>query len=204
VGPVSVNSSGQALTFVNLGVDVWTIRVRVELTNSYWITRPVHITLINVALGTNERGTTGGGWITDNLSANRKGNFGFNVGYLKNGNPKGSSVYVYRGADGFTYLVKSTSWQGGGLSFSTVNNVISRAAFSGRCVVQKISDSGEIVESFAGSFSVDVNDGDLHAPRQQDGYAITILDSTGNIYRQVGGLNTLLPLNGGNVKVQSK
>jgi hypothetical protein len=70
--------------------------------------------------------------------------------------------------------------------------------------VQKISDSGEIVESFAGSFSVDVNDGDLHAPRQQDGYAITILDSTGNIYRQVGGLNTLLPLNGGNVKVQSK
>lgn len=204
VGPVSVNSSGQALTFINLGVGVWTVRVKVEPNNGYWTASPVAISLINVALGTNERGTTGGGWIADSLSANGKGNFGFNVGYLKNGNTKGNSVYVYRGADGFTYLVKSTSWQGGGLSFLTVNNSISRAAFSGRCVVQKISDSGQIVESFAGSFSVDVNDGDLHTPRQQDGYAITILDSTGNIYRQVGGLNALLPLNGGNVRVQAK
>jgi hypothetical protein len=158
---------------------------------------------LNVAYGSNDKRVTGGGWIPDGGSSNGKGNFGFTVNYQKNGSPKGNSIYLYRDPDGYNYLAKSNSWQGGGLSFFKDP---SQASFSGKCNVQKIDRAtGEVVASFGNySFTVDIVDGDLLNPRQTDRYAITIRDNGNSVWRQVGGSRwTLTQLGGGNVSVKS-
>ena len=119
---------------------------------------------------------------------------------------RGSSVYLYRGVDGYNYLVKSTSWNSGGIGFRRDAGQISLASFSGKCVVQKIDPAtGDVVESFGNySFTVDVRDGDLFNPRQPDKYAITILDGSGHVWRQVGAPNSPVVIGGGNVTVKGK
>jgi hypothetical protein len=146
---------------------------------------------------------TGGGWIPDGSSRNGKGNFGFTVNYQKNGNPKGNAIYLFRGLDGYNYLVKSNSWQGGGLTFYSDP---SKASFSGNCVVQKIDAvTGALVDAYGGySFSVDIVDGDRLMPKQGDNYAITILDKSSGVWRQLGSMTSPLPMGGGNVSVFSK
>lgn len=142
-------------------------------------------------------------WVADANSANGKGNFGFMVNYQKNGSPKGNALYTFRGADGFNYRVKSNSWQGGGLTFY---QDAAKAAFSGRCTVQKIdSVTGAVVESWGGySFTVDLIDGDLRNPRESDRYAIQILTDTGMLWRQIGSRTNPVQIGGGNISVQSK
>ncbi len=110
---------------------------------------------------------------------------------------------MFRGVDGYNYRVKSNSWQGGGLTFYSDP---AKAAFSGKCNVQKINPmTGETVQSWGGySFTVDIFDGDVLNPREGDRYAIQVLIGTGEIWRQIGTRTELLALGGGNVKVQSK
>jgi hypothetical protein len=181
--------------------------VKIDATNGFWTANPVGVGTINVAVGSNDQQTTGGGWVADDGSANRKGNFGFTVRNDK-GSPKGNSIYVFRGTDGFTYVVKSNSWQGGFLNFSTEpgTTTLNRSSFKGKCVVQKIDPAtGLIVQSLGNfTFTVDARDGDLLVPRQGDAYAITILDGNGVIWRRVGTNTALLPLGGGNVMVKGK
>ena len=205
---VPVDANGDALTFLpGLAADTYVVVVKIEATNGFWTANPVGLGTINVAIGSNDQQTNGGGWVPDAGSANGKGNFGFSVRSDK-GSPKGSSVYVFRGTDGFNYIVKSTSWQGGFLNFSTEpgTSTLNRSSFSGRCVVQKIDPStGLVVESFGNfTFTVDGRDGDLLVPRQFDAYAITILDNTGSIWRRVGTNTAPLPIGGGNVMVKGK
>jgi len=202
VGNVPVNAAGEALTTATLGVDVWTVFVKIEPTNLYWKPSEVIQSILTVDYGSNERRVTGGGWIPDSQSANGKGNFGFTVNYNKNGAPKGSFVYVFRGKDGYNYVVKSNSWQGGGLSFSGTN----KAYFSGKCNVQKIDrTTGQVVESWGGyRFAVDITDGDLNSPRTTDTIAISIFDSTGAIWRQIGTPTSPIALGGGNIVIHSK
>ncbi|MFM7322811.1 MAG: Ig-like domain-containing protein, partial [Armatimonadota bacterium] len=108
-----VDGSGYASTIVTLDCDTWSVVTSVPTTtvgaflgNEYW--RSGCITdVVNVTLGTTERRTTGGGWISEPLSLNGKANFGFTVGYAKNSAPKGQSVFVIRGNDGYDYVVKS-------------------------------------------------------------------------------------------------
>ena len=200
---VLVDAAGRAFTTVSLSVDVWTVYVRIDTGNGYWAASPVGMGVITVDYGSTTRRVTGGGWIADSGSANGKGNFGFTVNYQKNGSPKGSSVYLYRGTDGFNYLVKSNSWQGGGLSFFKDPTV---ASFSGKCVVQKIDPAtGQIVEAWGNyRFIVDIVDGDLLNPRAADRYAITILDSNSAVWRQIGTRSSPIQLGGGNVAIHSK
>jgi hypothetical protein len=205
VGNVPVNSSGDALISANLGVDNWTVMVKIESTNGYWTAYPIGMGAITVALGSTEQRVTGGGWIPDSGSANGKGNFGFTVSnQSKNASAKGNSVYVFRGLDGYDYVVKSNSWQGGGLSFNGSDQT--KASFSGKCVVQKIDPAtGLLVTSYGNySFIVNIVDGDLSNPRQSDKYAITILDSGNQVWRQIGTSASPLVLGGGNVAVKSQ
>jgi hypothetical protein len=52
---------------------------------------------------------------------------------------------------------------------------------------RKTEGAGEVVESWGNyAFTVDVRDGDLFNLRQTDKYAITILNSSGLVWRQVG------------------
>jgi hypothetical protein len=62
-----------------------------------------------------------------------------------------------------------------------------------------------VVASFGNySFNVDARDGDLLTPVQGDGYAITILDQNGVIWRRVGTNQSLVPVGGGNVNVKAQ
>jgi Bacterial Ig domain len=205
---VPVDSNGDALTFISgVAADTYVVKVKIDATNGYWTANPVGLGTINVAIGSNDQQTAGGGWVPDDASANGHGNFGFTVRNDK-GTPKGNSIYVFRGTDGFNYVVKNNSWQGGFLNFGPEpgTNTLNRSSFKGKCVVQKIDPStGLIVQSWGNfTFIVDARDGDLLEPRQGDAYAITILDNDGLIWRRVGTNTTLLPLGGGNVMVKAK
>ena len=205
---VPVDANGDALTFLSgVDEDTYVVKVRIDATNGYWTANPVGLGTINVAVGSNDQQTAGGGWVSDSESVNGKGNFGFNVRF-KGNSLKGNSIYVFRGTDGFTYVVKSNSWQGGFLNFSAEpgTSILNRTSFKGKCVVQKIdSSTGLIVASFGNyTFTVDGRDGDLLTPRDSDAYAIAILDNNGVIWRRVGSNTGLLPLGGGNVMVKAK
>ena len=208
VPSVAVDSNGDALTFLpGVAADTYVVKVRIDATNGYWTSNPVGLGTLNVAIGSDDQQTSGGGWVPDGGSGNGKGNFGFTVRNDK-GTPKGNSIYVFRGTDGFNYVVKNTNWQGGFLNFSTEpgTSTVNRSSFAGKCVVQKIDPAtGLVVQSFGNfTFIVDARDGDLLLPRQGDAYAITILDNNGLSWKRVGTSNALLPLGGGNVMVKSK
>jgi hypothetical protein len=205
---VPVDSNGDALVLLpGMAADTYVVKVKIDATNGFWTADPVGLGTINVAVGTNDQRVAGGGWVPDDASANGKGNFGFTVRIDKN-NLKGNSIYIFRGTDGFNYIVKSTSWQGGFLNFSTEpgTSTPNRASFAGKSTVQKVDRAtGAIVASFGNyGFTVDVRDGDLLTPPQGDAYAITILDSNGVIWRRVGTNQSLVPLGGGNVNVKAK
>ena len=205
---VPVDTNGDAIAFLSgVAADTYVVKVKIDATNGYWTANPVGLGTINVSVGSNDQQTTGGGWVADPESANGKGNFGFTVRADK-GAPKGSSIYIFRGTDGFDYVVKNNSWAGGFLNFAAEpgTSILNRSSFKGRCVVQKIDRStGVVVQSFGNfTFTVDGRDGDLLTPRQGDGYAITIIDSNGVIWRRVGTNTALLPLGAGNVTVKAK
>src|SRR6185369_14090798 len=205
---VPVDANGDAVAFLpGLGADTYVVMVKIEASNGYWTADPIGLGTLNVAIGSNETQTNGGGWVPDAGSANGKANFGFSV-KGSNGSPKGNSIFIFRGTDGFNYIVKSTSWAGGFLNFSTEpsTSILNRTSFRGKCVVQKVDrTTGAVVASFGNfSFTVDARDGDLLTPRSYDAYAITILDNNGVIWRRVGSNIALLPLGGGNVMVKAK
>jgi hypothetical protein len=205
---VPVDSNGDAIAFkTGVAADSYVVKVKIDASNGYWTANPIGMGAINVAIGSNDQAANGGGWVADAASANNRGNFGFSVRNDK-GTPKGNSIYVFRGTDGFDYIVKTNSWQGGYLNFGPEpgTSILNRSSFKGKCTVQKIDRStGVIVQSFGNyTMIVDARDGDLLTPRQGDAYAITILDNTGIIWRRVGTNTSLLPLGGGNVMVKAK
>jgi Bacterial Ig domain len=207
IGGVPVDANGDALVLASLTADTYVVKVKIDANNGYWTANPIGLGTINVAIGTNDQQTSGGGWIPDSESANGKANFGFTVSYAK-GKLKGNSILVFRGTDGFNYVVKDSSWQDGFLNFSTEpgTSIVNRSSFQSKCVVQKIDPAtGLVVQSFGNfTFIVDTRDGDLLLPRQHDAYAITIFDNNGLIWRRLGTNTALLPLGGGNVMVKAR
>jgi len=200
---VPVNASGDAQFTATISADVWTVRVTITPGNLYWTQSSEGLGILVVSLP--GLSATGGGWIPDSNSANGKVNFGFMVSYQKNAAPKGNFVCVFRGSDGYDYVVKSNSWQGGGISFTGTN----QAYFTGKCNVQKIDrTTGQVVASWGNyKFAVDITDGDSGSPqntRTTDTIAITIFDSTNAIWRQIGTSAAQIPLGGGNIVVHSK
>ncbi len=202
------DASGSAMATATVAADndnQWQVQTTIDPDNAYW-SGDFDIDALQVVTGTTEKRATGGGWIADARSANGKANFGLSVAYQKNGSPRGNLTYVYRGTDGYDYVVKSNSWQGGALTFD--NRDPSLAAFSGRATVQRIDRATGIADPSwpAGNytFTVDLADGDLKSPRVRDTFAITILDNDGRIWRQLGTRVAPVQLGGGNVAVQSR
>jgi len=201
VGNIPVDASGNALVVVTLGVDLWRVKVLIEPVNAYWTQDEAVEQPLTVVPGSNDKRVTGGGWVPDSQSINGKGNFGFTVNWQKNGIPKGNFLYLFRGLYGYNYRVKSNSWQGGGLWFTGTN----KAYFSGKCNVQKIDRATGQVVSLGGNwfFTVDIWDGDLLNPRTFDSFAITVLDSDGVVWCQVGTPMSPIQLGGGNVTIHN-
>jgi hypothetical protein len=186
----------------DLAADIWTIRVMVDPSNGYYLQDEVIFRVLTITTST-AGSTTGGGWIADPCSSNGKGNFGFIVQYTKNIGIKGNFVYVFRGLDGYDYVVKSNSWQGGGLSFPSSTSAI----FSGKCVIQKIdSTTGNVVDSAGNSrFSVYVKDGGTPS-NAGDQIAIsfsgTFSISHDTLMRSIGTQESPLVPGGGNIVVR--
>jgi hypothetical protein len=207
VGGVAVDANGDALTTYTLAADIYNVNVRVDGANGHWVANPVGIGVISVTAAASGQSSGGGGWIPDAGSANGKANFGFNVRapVRPGGLPGGNSTFVFRGTDGFNYVVKSNSWQGGYLNFLAEPGVspavYSRSNFKARCNVQKVDPStGRVVESWGNyTLEVDTSDGDRLSPKKGDGYAITISDGRGQVWRQTGTRDALVTLGGGNV-----
>ncbi|MEM0360451.1 MAG: hypothetical protein QXK06_03915, partial [Candidatus Diapherotrites archaeon] len=102
----------------------------------------------------------------------------------------------------FDYQVKSNSWAKGGLAFTAIN----KAYFTGQCTVQKIdAETGTVVQSFGPyKFLVNITDGDIVSPKTRDSFAVTILDSTNKVWKQLGTSAEPIELGGGNITVHSK
>ncbi|HEX6626298.1 MAG TPA: HYR domain-containing protein, partial [Pyrinomonadaceae bacterium] len=205
------DSNGDVLTTVNLAADTWMVKVKVDPANQYWKHSNVAIGVVNITVPTNEQRSNGGGWVPDAASADGKAHFGFTVSLGGGKNPalKGNSTFFFHGLDGFDYLVKGNSWQGGYLQFSAEPGVTplvyTRSNFKGRCNVQKIDPAtGEVVQSWGNfTFEVFTKDGDLLTPKQPDAYSITIWD--GNVvFHQVGSRTSLVTLGGGNITNKNK
>jgi hypothetical protein len=199
---VPVSTSGDALTTATLPVDVWTVKITVQSGNKYWTQSSEGIGVLTIAPGSAKQSVFGGGWIHDSMSANGKAYFCFMVNYVKNAVPTGCFIYYYRGTDGYDYIIKSTSWQGGGLSFTGTN----KAYFTGKCSILIINRATGKLVGCKGNykFAVDITDGDLSTPRTTDTIAITIFDSSGAIWRQIGTPTAEIPLGGGNIVIYSK
>src|SRR5439155_19491850 len=169
----SVNSQGNAVALISsLAVGEYTVRASVQ-TQACWGTDSDDACL-TVDFGSTERRVTGGGWVPT-AGANGKSNFGFTVGFNKNGTLKGNSIYMVRGTDGFNYLVKSSSWNNGNLTFlQGCGTALSKARYTGGAVIQKIDPQTGAVVSSTGNCTlvVDISDGDLCSPRLRDQYAI--------------------------------
>jgi len=202
VANIPVSAAGDALTTEQVPVGDYFVKVTISSGNSYWTQSEIGEGILDVVLGSNEQRVTGGGWIPDSLSANGKDNFGFTVSYNKNGAPKGNFLFMFRGKDGYNYQVKSNSWAKGGLSFTSTNT----AYFTAKCTIQRIDRITGIAESLGGdyTFAVTIKDGDLMNPKTPDTFAVTIFDSSHNIWKQVGTASSQITLGGGNMVVHSK
>jgi hypothetical protein len=171
-----------------------------------------------------QRSVTGGGWINDTWAGtcvagavmctptpsanNRHGNFGFNVYYDKNNNPRGQMVFVYRGSDGKTYQFKGNSWQGGWLTVPSATN----ASFQVQCNLQVMDAAGNLLSS-KGNLTCRVDMTDNGDGGATDKYAFAVLDGGGNVIHQAGNpsnvptpgtLSSQIQLGGGNIKIQMK
>lgn len=185
-----------------LGIDNWTVIASIG-DNAYFTAPNSDPVVITVYAPATDKFATGGGWVTDpsGSAANRHGNFGFTVRYSKNGSPAGQAVYVYRGTDGYNYVIKSNSWTGGGITFPASNTV----SFSAKANVTVIDRAtGLAVTGLGGgnyTFRVDATDNG--APGSTDTYAITVYAPNGVLFHQAGTTGSQLGLGGGNVTVHS-
>jgi hypothetical protein len=106
-------------------------------------------------------------------------------------------VYIFRGSDGLDYIVKSNSWQGGGLAI-----VGATSRFAGKANVSVIDPrTGLAISGLGGgnyAYRVDVTDDPTG-----DTYAITVYTPLGTLYHQAGLPLRQLPLGGGNTVIHS-
>jgi len=198
----TMSSGGVATCNLNLGIDNWTVVASIA-GNQFFSAADSDPVVITVYQPATDKFATGGGWVTDpsGSAANQHGNFGFTVRFNKNGSPTGQSVYVYRGADGYNYVIKSNSWNGGGITFPASNTV----SFSAKANVTVIDRStGLAVPGLGGgNYTFKVDSTDNGAPGSTDKYAITVYAPNGVLYHQAGTTGSQLVLGGGNVTVHS-
>jgi len=204
VDNIPVSAVGDVITTKQVPVGVYSVNVTISSGNLYWTQNPYGEGILDVVLGSNEQRVTGGGWISDAKSANGKDNFGFTVNYNKNGAPKGNFLFMFRGTDGYNYQLKSNSWAKGGLSFTSDNT----AFFTAKATLSKIDRAtGQVISSDGNyTFVVNIQDLDYNVKpvKTPDTFAITIFDSSNNIWKQVGTAGSPITLGGGNVVVHSK
>ncbi len=206
--PATVGADGMAnATVASLATDNWTVIARMDPDNGYFAGPSSDPVVMTVYQPSPDKFVTGGGWIHDPsfqnqpvpVGPNDHGNFGFTVRYGKNLTPSGHAIYIFRGSNGFTYIIKSNSWQGGGLALGPTSG-----EFGGKANVSVVDpETGLVVVGLGGgnfSYRVDVTDS---GAGDGDTYAITVYSPTGALYHQVGTPQQQLLLGGGNIVIHS-
>jgi len=119
-------------------------------------------------------------------------------------------VFVYRGADGNTYMFRSNSWQGGFLTVPSSTTLPYKASFQGQCNLQVMDANGSALYS-VGNLTCRVDVLDNGDPGNADQYAFAAIDGSGSVVNKAGTPGNVptpgtpsapLTLGGGNVKVQ--
>jgi alpha-tubulin suppressor-like RCC1 family protein len=205
----NVSSSGIATCTVVLGADNWTVVAQEPAANPYFSAHDSDPAVLTVYQPVAGASATGGGWVIDPgtgaipvavSSANNHGNFGFSVRY-KTGTttPQGQFVYVFRGSDGYDYVIKSNSWAGGGFTLTGT----SQASFAGKCNVSVIDPmTGTAVSGLGGgnlSYRVYVTAGSNGSST----LSLQVWDAGGHLYHQAGTSSSQISLGGGNVVVRA-
>jgi hypothetical protein len=210
----SVNASGVASgVATDLAVDTYTVVLRLTPSNAYFAGPEGDPDLLTVFAPATDSWVSGGGWLIDPSFQNipvavapgkNHGHFGFDVGYTKKGSttPKGHSSYSFHGADGYIYVMKSSSWQSGAFALSGDH----AAYFAGKCVVIAIDPAtNQPVPGIGGgnfSFRVDIVDGGTSG--SNDTYALSVSTPSGALYHQVGTAANPIHVQGGNLTVHPK
>jgi hypothetical protein len=211
-----VSASGAlSCTIRALPADNWTVVMRTATDGPQYYKAVSDAVVLTVYQPSTDMHASGGGWIIDPgyqslpvaiSGANQHGNLGFTVRYKKGTTtPQGQAVYVFRGVDGYTYVVKSNSWTGGGLAFGTNAAGAPFTGFSGKANVTAFDSTGAPATGVGGgnmSYRVDVVDNaTLGTP---DSYAINVYTSTGKLYHQAGTQAAPIAVSGGNLTVRSR
>ena len=136
----------------------------------------------------------GAGWVTD--PGGSRGTFALAARTRSDGGPSGQSWYAFRGPDGGQIVLRSATWQGGGLAVSD-----GRATLAGTGVVTVVDHRGRVVQVIDDArFRVDVVD--AGGRRTPDGYALMVYTSDGRLLHGVGTVAAPQPLGGGRIVVQ--
>ncbi len=211
--PGTVDASGLVTgASLSLGADTYTVVVRVDPANTRYsgpASDPDMLTVYAPSPGAWIRRRS---WVIDpsyrNMpvpvsSTNPKGHLRFDVRFQPGSTgPIGHASYSFLGADGYDYVMKSTSWVSGALVISSPQV----AFFAGNCTITAVDPrTGRAVPGIGGgnfTFRVDFFDGG--AGGSSDMYALSIHKPGGALYHQVGTRTNPIPLRGGNGTVQQK
>jgi len=213
----TANAAGVAACTKTLGLDNYTVVMRMTDANIYFTAPLSDPAVVTVYQPSTDRYTHGGGWLLEpaipgsptvgGTPTNNRASFGFSMRY-KSGSkttPWGQLVYTFRGADGYDYVVKSTSWTGGGLAFGT-----GTASFSGKATVTRIRPESERCFSYydrdnpttkyynAPSYTFRVDVADKPAG---DTFAITVSSALGVLYHRAGTTAVQIKISGGSITV---
>jgi hypothetical protein len=209
----TASSTGVASVSVTLGLDSFVVVPRLSTTAPvYYAGTRGDAQVVTVAQPLTNASASGGGWVIDPGTGsvpvaisptNPKGWFGLNVKYKKGTTtPTGQAVYTFRGADGYVYVMKSTSWVSGAAVFRSGS-----ASFSGRATVTVLDPRAGLVVSGLGggnfSYRIDVTDGST------DTYALRLYDAKGRLYHLVGtpgtnGAVNPVAVKAGNITVRAR
>jgi hypothetical protein len=208
-----VSPTGVATASTTLGLDSWVVVPRLSTAAPAYFAGPRgDAQVVTVFQPLASASASGGGWVIDPGTGaipvaisptNPKGSFGLSVKYKKGTTtPTGQAVYTFRGADGYVYIMKSTSWVSGAAVFRS-----GAASFSGKASVTVLDPrTGLVVSGLGGgnfSYRIDVTDGST------DTYALRLYDAKGRLYHLVGSPGTNGAVNpvavkAGNITVRAR
>lgn len=192
-------------TVPTLGIDDWTVILLLPAADGYFTAPAADPVVVTVYQPSTGASASGAGWIIDPGFQNKPvaispqhnhGNFGFDVRY-KSGTttPQGHAAYTFRGADGYEYVIRSTSWQGGGASITATT-----ASFSGKAAVTVINPATRQPVAGLGGNNYSYR---IDATQTSSGgtFAISVNDPTGALYHQAGSTHNQIALGRGKIVI---
>ena len=184
-----------ATTVTALPVGLYRVVVRFSAGNG-WFAGPSATDELMVYLPVAGAYVTGGGWVPDAGSSDGRAHFGVSVKLGKAAQPQGQVSVSWRNpTNGYDYLVRSSSWNGGGVAIrSTAAGLSVKATLT---VVDPAT--GLTVAALSGgnhTIRVDVVDGGKGG--STDTYAVTVRTPSGAVMRSLAATR----LGGGNLTVK--